>query len=283
MKILSHKSCVIGEGPIWSEFDGKIYQVNGYGPNEILKIDLETGETVVRKLGFGVAAIAFGKTGEMLVSCGDGAFILNPDGSRTPLYDTEKFEIKHGNDAKVGPGGRLYVGTQSTKRAGTGDKTDGKLYSIDKNGEVRVLLDGLILSNGFDWSMDEKKFYHTDSDTGIIKEYFFDKGTGNISFTGRQVEVPGVDGLTIDQKDFLYVACWGGGHIALVDTRDMQIKDYVKVPAKIPASCCFAGENMDKLVVVTATLGADPEKDKNAGYTFICDIKTKGRKPYLFG
>lgn len=45
----------------------------------------------------------------------------------------------------------------------------------------------------------------------------------------------------------------------------------------------FAGNDMEKLVIVTATLGADLEKDKNAGYTFICDTNTKGRKPYLFG
>lgn len=283
MKILSDKRCVIGEGPIWNEFDNKLYNVSGCGDNEICCIDLETKENTVRKLPFGVAAMGFSNKGEMLISCLDGAFILNDDDTRTPLYDREKYEIKYGNDAKVGPDGRFYIGTQSSKRKGTGNEIDGKLYSIDKNGEVKVLLDGLILSNGFDWSMDEKWFYHTDSDTGIIKEYYFDKENGEISFTGRQVKVLGVDGFTIDQNDFLYVACWGQGHIAVVDTADMQIKEYIEVPAKIPASCGFAGENMDKLVVVTATLGADLEKDKNAGYTFIYDTGTKGRKPYLFG
>ena len=97
------------------------------------------------------------------------------------------------------------------------------------------------------------------------------------------MEVPGVDGITIDQNDFLYVACWGYGHIAAVDTVDMQIKSYIEVPARIPASCGFAGKNMDQLVVVTATLGTDLETDKNAGYTFICDSHAKGRKPFLFG
>ncbi len=283
MKILSDKRCTIGEGPIWNKFDNKLYHVSGYGDNEICCIDLETKENIVRKLPFGVSAIGFSKKGEMLISCKDGAFILNDDDTRTPLYDREKYEIKFGNDAKVGPDGRFYIGTQSSKRKGTGNEIDGKLFSIDKNGEVKVLLDGLILSNGFDWSMDEKRFYHTDSDTGIIKEYNFDKEKGEISFTGRQVKVSGVDGFTIDQNDFLYVACWGYEHIAVVDTSDMQIKKYIEVPARIPASCGFAGKDMEKLVVVTATLGADLESDKNAGYTFVWDINTKGRKPYLFG
>lgn len=283
MKILSEHRCLIGEGPIWNVFDHKLYHVNAGSASEICCIDLETKEISILKLDYGVAAIGFTKKGEMLISCEDGGFILKGDHTRKPLYDRSKFEIKHGNDAKVGPDGRFYIGTQSSKRIGEGDAIDGKLYSIDKNGEVKVLLDGLILSNGFDWSMDEKRFYHTDSDTKIIKEYSFDKEKGEISFTGRQVKVPGVDGFTIDQKDFLYVACWGQGHIAVVDTADMQIKSYIDVPARIPASCCFAGKDMDHLVVVTATLRADLEKDKNAGYTFICEPKTTGRKPYLFG
>lgn len=283
MEIISNKHCIIGEGPIWNEFNHKLYQVNGFGPNEILEIDIKTKDVKTRKLSFGVPAIAFSKKGEMLISCLDGAFILNDDDTRTPLYDREKYEIKYGNDAKVGPDGRFYIGTQSSKRKGTGNEIDGKLYSIDKNGEVKVLLDGLILSNGFDWSMDEKRFYHTDSDTGIIKEYSFDKEKGAISFTGRQVKVPGVDGFTIDRNDFLYVACWGQGRIAVVDTVGMQIKKYIDVPARIPASCGFVGEDMENLVVVTATLGTDLGKDENAGYTFICCVETKGRKPYLFG
>ena len=283
MKILSEKRCVIGEGPVWCEFDSKLYHVNAYGVNEICCIDLESKKNTVRELDFGVAAIAFSKRGEMLISCGYGAFILNGDNTRIPLYDTSTTEIKYGNDAKVGPDGRFYVGTQSSKRRGTGDEADGKLYSIDKDGTVKILLDGLLLSNGFDWSMDEKRFYHTDSDTHTIKEYSFDKEKGEISFTGRQVKIRGVDGFTIDQNDFLYAACWGDGHIAVVDTADMQIKEYIPVPADIPASCCFAGADMENLVVVTATLGTDIQKDKNAGYTFICDRQVKGRKPYLFG
>ena len=52
------------------------------------------------------------------------------------------------------------------------------IISIDKDGNVCVLLDNLLLSNGLEWSVDEKRFYHTDSDTRIIKEYDFDKISG---------------------------------------------------------------------------------------------------------
>ena len=50
MNILFNKRCLIGEGPIWNEFNNKLYHVNGYGEDEICCIDLENGKNTVRKL-----------------------------------------------------------------------------------------------------------------------------------------------------------------------------------------------------------------------------------------
>ena len=280
MNIICEKRCIIGEGPIWNEKEQKLYFTNGMG-NEVCILDICSGKMNIRD--FGCAAFCFDKSNKLIVSTENGVYFLNEDNTTSPIYDTEKYNIKYCNDMKVGPDGRIYVGTQSGKRKGVSDQIDGKLYSIDKHGNVCVLLDNLILSNGLEWSMDEKKFYHTDSDTQIIKEYTFDKERGTITYTGREVCVMGVDGFTLDQNDFLYVACWGQGHIAVVDTSEMRIVNYIDVPAKIPASCAFAGNDMNSLIVVTATLGADLEKDENAGCTFVKQMKVGGRKPYLFG
>ena len=81
----------------------------------------------------------------------------------------------------------------------------------------------------------------------------------------------------------MYVACWGQGHIAVVDTNEMRIKEFIEIPAKIPASCSFCGENMDILAITTASFSTDISKDTNAGYTILLKTMTKGRKPYLFG
>ncbi len=274
------KRCIIGEGPIWNEKDQKLYFTNGFG-NEICIYDINSDELEVRD--FGCAAFGFSKNNELIVSTENGVFILNDDNTTSSIYDINKYNLKYCNDMKTGPDGRIYVGTQSGKRKGVSDKIDGKLYSIDKSGNVRVLLDNLLLSNGLEWSMNEKRFYHTDSETGIIKEYNFDKENGEIAFTGREIRVDGVDGFTIDQNDFLYIACWGQGHIAVVDTADMQIKEYINLAAKIPASCGFAGNDMDILVITTASYGADITKDVNAGFTFVKKMIVRGRKPYLFG
>lgn len=283
MEIICDRRCIIGEGPLWNERDGRVYFVNGY-ENEVLSVDIETRELNVKKLPpphTGVAAVAFGKNGDLILSRDNGVFILRGD-EYIPLYDTEKYSLLRCNDMKVGPDGRIYVGTLSEKKCGISDKVNGKLYSIDKDGAVRVLLDGIGVSNGMAWSGDGKRYYYTDSDTKIIKEYDFDIISGDINFTGRQIYVAGVDGFTIDVHDRLFAACWGQGHIAVVDTEKMEIVSYIDVPAKIPASCSFAGKELDRLVIVSATWGI-PEKDLvNDGMTFMTTPGTKGVLPFLF-
>jgi len=282
IKIIEEKRCVIGEGPIWNETEKRLYYTNGMG-GEICMLNVHTGELEVRTVKTGVAAFAFTKENQLIVSRHDGVFVLNKDDTTEELYDTSKNQIRFANDIKVGLDGRIYVGTQSGKRAGVSECIDGKLYSIDKNGKVRILLENLSLSNGLEWSMDEKYFYHTDSDTNTINEYVFDKVNGDIVFTGKMIRVKGVDGFTVDRNNDIYAACWGQGHIAVIDTDEFKIKSYIDVPASISASCSFAGDNMDILAITTASYGTDISADKNAGYTILFEMKTKGRKPYLFG
>lgn len=283
MKIISEKRCIIGEGPIWNESEKRLYYTNGMG-NEICMFDISTGELKVRPFEKGAAAFAFDRENRLIVSSFNcGVFILNDDDTTQGIYDTEKYPIKYCNDMKVGPDGRLYVGTQSGKMAGTSDATDGKLYSIDKSGNVRVLLDNISVSNGLEWSIDEKLFYHTDSVTQIIKEYAFDLESGDIKYTGRSLKVPNVDGFTIDENGNIYAACWGHGYVAVIDTKEFKIKSHMQVPVKAPSSCGFAGENMDILAITTASYQVNIEEDKNAGYTLLKKMQTRGRKPYLFG
>ncbi len=282
MRIIDEKRCVIGEGPIWNEKEKVLYFTNG-GGKEICTLELTTGKVYGMPLGFNVSAFAFGRNNELIVSCADGVYFMDKQGARKPLYDLGAYSLKNCNDMKVGPDGAVYVGTQSSRRLGINEAIDGKLYRIGKEGNVSVLLDGLSLSNGMDWSKDESKFYHTDSDTHVIKEYSFDKTSGSITFTGRQVFVRGVDGFTADCNDIIYAACWGQGHIAVIDTEVMRVVDRIPTACRIPASCCFCGENMDTLAITTATLGADLNEDTYAGFTQLIKLDTRGRVPYIFG
>ena len=95
--------------------------------------------------------------------------------------------------------------------------------------------------------------------------------------------MPGVDGFTVGMDDRLYVACWGKRHIVVVDSRTMTVVEEIPTPVRIPVSCNFMGEAMDRLVIVTASYREDLEKEPLAGMTFITEVPTTGRLPYLFG
>ena len=279
MEAIFKRNCIIGEGPIWRESDGRLYFVNPVRVLEICSVYPDGSEPKSFKLSHGASAIAFAKDGKILISSIDGVYIFDEASGELSLF----CDIQGCNDAKVGPDGCLYVGTQSSMRQGFSDKVDGKLYRIDKNGEAKILLDGLILSNGMDWSADEKLFYHTDSDTHTLKEYEYDKSRGSISYTGRSCFVDGIDGLTIDTDGIIYAACWGKGHIARIDSGTMEIIGYIGTPVPIPSSCGFFGENLDMLAITTANYDERAKTYEESGYTFRTSVGAKGKLPYLFG
>ena len=281
MKLLTQKRCIIGEGPIWNEREGLLYFVNGID-NEICAYNPVTDTMQVYPQSVGVAAIAFSKDGRMLVTRADGAFFLDfKQGTLAPMY--ENATIKHANDAKVGPDGCFYVGTQSEFRLGISDKIDGKLYRITPKGEVTVLLDGLILANGMDWSPDERFFYLADTGAKKVREYEFDKATGNLTPTGREVHISGADGLTVDQNGTIFVASWGKSCIAVIDSQTMQLQEPIPVPTKAPASCAFFDKEMNQLVITTAAYPQNVEHDAVAGYLLTQEMPIAGRLPYYFG
>lgn len=282
MKILTEKRCYIGECPIWNETEDSLYFTNGK-LRELCVYDFKTAQLTVRAAPVFVSALAFDTRNRMILSHPRGVHLLGENAELLPLYDEEKYSIKHAGDMKVGPDGAIYVGTISGKFLGISEKMDGKLYRISQGGEVEILLDGLLLPNGLDWSMDEKKFYHADTGMALIKEYFFDKKTGRITFSGRQVRVEGADGLTIGMDNNLYVSCAWKKYVAVIDGATLAVKEHIPFAETFPMSCGFCGENMDILAVTTASDTADIARDQNAGFTHLIRMPIKGRKPYRFG
>lgn len=280
MRALGQKKSVIGEGPQWNDREQRLYVTNGL-EQEILVYSLYDNTVETRKTPVSCAAVCFSTDNRCIVSHDNGVSLLESDNALTPLYDQSRYTIRHANDMKVGPDGRIYVGTQSKKRMGLSDEIDGKLYSIDSRGEVRVLLDGLRLSNGLDWSPDGKLLYHTDSDTGIIREYSFSIASGSIEPTGRQVFVPSIDGFCVAGNGDIYAACWGKPYITVIGTASLTVRKSIPVPASIPVSCAFAGKDMEYLAITTASYDAD-SRDQNAGLTFLEPVGVRGKVSYRF-
>ena len=282
MKILTEKRCYIGEGPIWNEWEERLYFTNGK-LREICIYDFKTDSLTVRATPVWVSAIAFDRQNRLILSHMGGVHILGEDDTLLSLYDEKQYPIKRAGDMKVGPDGALYVGKISEKFLGISERVDGKLYRIFEDGRVEILLDGLLLPNGLDWSMDEKKFYHADTGTALVKEYHFDKNAGKIEFSGRQVRVEGVDGLTVSQDGNLYVSCAWRKCLDVVDGQTFTVKERIDLEKTFPMSCGFCGKEMDVLAITTASDTAELARDENAGFTHLMRLGVRGRVPYRYG
>lgn len=101
--------------------------------------------------------------------------------------------------------------------------------------------------------------------------------------TGREIKISGVDGFTADIENRLYVTRWGGGEVAVFNTKKWEIEELIPLPVGAPSSCCFVGEDLNVLAVTSASFERDIKEDENAGYTVLIKRDIGGKAPYLFG
>ena len=106
-------------------------------------------------------------------------------------------------------------------------KTDqGNLYFIKKSKknpndvDIEMKVDKIGISNGLEWSLNDKIMYYIDSPTLKVNAFDFDSDTGTIKnrrtcFDLKSNGVKGFpDGMTICELGHLWVACFGGSQVS---------------------------------------------------------------------
>lgn len=197
---------------------------------------------------------------------------------------------KHGknrcNDGKCDPSGRLWVGTMGFGAP----RGAASLFCVEPNGTVTTKIDSVTISNGIVWTADKQYMYYVDTPTGQVARYKYNDVTGDISFDGIAVQIPGEygapDGMTIDADGNLWIAHWGGYGVYCWNPDTGKLLQKIDVPAPNVASCAFGGKNLDVLYITTARAGlsADAlEKYPLSGSLFVCKPGAKGVKTQYFG
>jgi len=160
------------------------------------------------------------------------------------------------NDGNVDPRGRLFAGSMFVSEEPGG----GRLYRIDTDLSVTVVLDPVDISNGIDWSPDGRTVYYVDS--GAPREvaaFDFEVETGewsNRRVFAKLAEHEGYpDGLTVDQDGCIWLAVWDGSQVRRY-TPDGRVDTVVSVPAPRVTSCGFGGPNLETLYITTAGSGS---------------------------
>jgi len=162
------------------------------------------------------------------------------------------------NDGGCDPLGRFYCGSMATDES-TGA---GKLYRLDADLTVTVVLDGVTISNGLAWSRDGGTAYYVDSATQRIDQF-----TGDLADRRPFVTVPKEagtpDGLCLDAEGGVWVALWDGGAVHRYGP-DGSLDAVIPMPVTRPTACAFGGPDLADLYITTSRPSADDPKPSGA-------------------
>ncbi len=280
------RPCELGEGSLWDVREQALYWVDVIG-NEVFRFDPTDDSNRVHDVGENVGTVVMTQNGKGLLALRRGLASFDfQSGQVTHLNDPER-DKPHTrfNDGKCDPSGRFWAGSMvENGRAG-----DAALYCLDTDLRVRKMLGGITCSNGLVWSSDQRRFFYIDSPTRQIHGFDYDDETGNIG--GRRVITefsPAMglpDGMAIDSDDGLWVACFGGGKVACIDSKTGIIGCEVTVDAPNVTSCAFGSRALNELFITTARVGlsdADLDKFPNSGSLFSVKVPVRGQASTRF-
>ena len=251
-----------GEGPVWSERWGGLRWVDMLA-GDILS--LRDGKVERRHVGNVAAALRPRRGGGSVIAVERGFALEEPDGTLTTLPELWTSSGIRMNDGGCDPDGRFYAGSMAY------DQTPGaaSLYRLDPDGDVAVVLEGVTVSNGLEWSPDGSRMYYNDTATHQVAVFDYDD-VGGLTARRVFVELEGQrspDGLTVDAEGGVWVAVFGAGVVHRYRS-DGRLDLIVEVDAKQVSACTFGGENLDRLYITTSREGQEPGEDPLAGSLF---------------
>jgi sugar lactone lactonase YvrE len=260
------------EGPVWSERWGGLRWVDMFA-GDVLQLG---SDGMVERLHVGEVAAALRprRAGGAVIGVERGFVLEHPEGRLEGLGEVWSDETVRMNEGACDPDGRFYCGSMAyDKRPGAGT-----LYRLDPDRSVHVVLEGVTVSNGLEWSPDGARAYYNDTDTYRTDVFDYDAEFG---LTGRRtfVEMPGdvgrPDGLTVDVEGGVWVAINRGGAVHRY-TPEGDLDAVVDVPARKVTACTFGGQGLDQLFVTTSREDLEPGEDPLAGSVFRTDPGVRG-------
>ena len=181
------------------------------------------------------------------------------------------------NDVVADPMGRVFCGTMATQQHA------GKLYRLDPDGHLEILLEDARIPNGMGFSIDETRFYFTDSAKRSITTFDYDRQSGELSNPRPFLTLPpgeGVpDGLVVDAEDHVWSARWDGSHLHRYSTEGQEVLK-IPFPARKVSSLAFGGPQLDQIYATTAGGQDRANEGEGAGAVFRLDVGISGKPEF---
>lgn len=259
-----------GEGPAWSPSWGGLRWVDMLAGDILSLRDDRIERTHVSGVA---AAVRPRRGGGAVIGIERGFALESPDGQITALPEVWASPGIRMNEGGCDPQGNFWCGSMAyDQRPGAAS-----LYRLSPEGSVDVMLEGVTVSNGLEWSPDGSLVYYSDTATGKVAVFDFDPDEG-LRNPRVLVELPDggrPDGLTVDSEGCVWVAVVNAGAIHRY-LSDGTLDGVIDVPAGKITACTFGGENLDRLYITTSQENVDTSADPLAGALFVAEVDVTG-------
>jgi D-xylonolactonase len=248
------------EGPVWDPAQGLYFSdVLGGG---IYLLDRSNKVSLAVPKRRGVGGMALHADGGLIAGGRDIVHVSLADHSMRVLLDQKAAGDAVGfNDLTTDAEGRLYVGSIAFAIFKGEEAKPGNLYVIDRDGRVRQISDGILLTNGLGFSPDGRLLYHCDARRELVRVYDV-RDDGSVGHWRAFAAMgPGSvpDGLKVAIDGSVWVADAHGGRVAVFGSDGRHRRD-VPVPRPMVTSVCFGGDDLRDLYIVTGSRGGPSER-----------------------
>ncbi|NBE92131.1 SMP-30/gluconolactonase/LRE family protein [Nonomuraea sp. KC401] len=265
-----------GEGPVWSSRWGGLRWVDMLA-GDVLALD--AGGGVRRRHAGSLAAVVRPRvSGGYVVAAERELLLSGSDDLDAPLRSLGEAWTDPSvrmNEGGCDPDGRFYIGSMAYDAA----PGRGSFYVAGPGGELSVVLPGVTISNGFDFSPDGSLAYYADTATGRVDvlDYTPDGGlSGRRPFAVVDPGQGAPDGLTVDAEGGVWVALWQGGAVHRYDAGG-RLDAVITLPVRKVTAVAFGGAGLDRLFITTSALDVDRAEQPAAGALFAADPGVRGR------
>jgi len=254
---------VLGEGAIWNHALQRLHWVD-IESGRVFTFDPATGENRACDVGQRVGTVVPRARGGLMLALHNGFASLDLETGRVALQPRPPEHdpaVVRFNDGKCDPAGRFWAGTLALRK---GPKPLGRLYRLDTNGIVQVMLRDVGNSNGIAWSLDRRTLYYIDTPLQRVDAFDYDDATGAIANRRTVIAIPPdlgrPDGSTLDSAGMLWIAMWDGWGVTRWNPQTGDLLQTIHLPVARVTSCAFGGPDLATLYVTSARNGLTEEQ-----------------------
>jgi sugar lactone lactonase YvrE len=290
VELLDECNNSLGEGITYSSNDNFLYWLDIGNLSKLHKLDLSFKKKEIFELPEIVTATSVRSSDELILATNNGIKLFNTFNKKfeSVLNIESQQLLTRSNDGASDSLGRFWFGTMQNNFDKNGksipiNENIGKLYKVDTNKKISIVVEELGIPNTFVWSPDNKNFYFTDTLNGTILSYDFELESGELSnkkiFATFDRGHP--DGSTIDTDGCVWNCRWGGSCIVRF-TPSGKVDQIIEMPVQNITNCIFGGSDMKTLFITTASNEGKNKNDLdgslfsiNLNYQGIEDNKSK--------